>query len=511
MKERLAAKNITPQVPPPEHRPAPKPTTAIPLHPLLAEGASSNSSGSSGWKNRGKNSRIMAPKFTSVAANARLAAASPSNHSSKAASPVPPPNYLAPSASDAATSSNPYLASSTTAADPTDPNADPDPEAHLADLRRRRLRGQLRFSAKGKYIQRAEEMRKQAKLEQLKQRIAEQTKKAGLDSEFDVLGRDIKRQPPPEVEWWDFPLLKNGSYDDLDLGPQEGTLQDQVVTLFIEHPVPIPGPDEGKPQPVRGLMLTKKEQKKMRRQRRAAELSDKQDRQRLGLLPMDPPKVKVANMMKVLTASAVQDPTKVEARVKAEAAARERKHEQMNAERALTDEQRREKVEAKKVKQEDQGVFGCAFKIKYLVNGAHKFKLRAVAEQLGLTGLLIFHPDFALVYVEGSAHALKKYKRLLLVRIDWTEQSRPLAGGDDGEAGDEPESSRPTWQPVQPVPETLDDNKCEIVWEGQVSSKSFRSFRYRNVEGDREGKDVLGKGREGVWDLTKRWVWEGVD
>lgn len=128
----------------------------------------------------------------------------------------------------------------------------------------------------------------------------------------------------------------------------------------------------------------------MRRQRRAAELQDKRDRQKLGLLPPDPPKgksshlpnppitlpihtshtnltnrpptVKVANMMKVLTASAVQDPTKVEARVKAEAQARLRKHEQTNAERALTDEQRREKVEAKKVKEEGKGVYGCAFK-----------------------------------------------------------------------------------------------------------------------------------------------------
>jgi len=72
--------------------------------------------------------------------------------------------------------------------------------------------------------------------------------------------------------------------------------------------------------------------------------------------------VKVANMMKVLTASAVQDPTKVEARVKAEAAARIRKHEQTNAERALTEEEKREKLEQKKAKEENKGIFGCAFK-----------------------------------------------------------------------------------------------------------------------------------------------------
>ena len=51
--------------------------------------------------------------------------------------------------------------------------------------------------------------------------------------------------------------------------------------------------------------------------------------------------------MKVLTSDAVQDPTKVEARVRREVAMRKHQHDKMNAERKLTDEQRREKVENK--------------------------------------------------------------------------------------------------------------------------------------------------------------------
>jgi U4/U6 small nuclear ribonucleoprotein PRP3 len=114
-------------------------------------------------------------------------------------------------------------------------------------------------------------------------------------------------------------LLKNANYNDLDMG-EEGKLvrsDDSLVTIYVQHPVPLPPPFEGKAEEPRGLMLTKKvgydvrwiarfdmklmfalhvqlsqEQKKMRRQRRAAELKDKQDRQRLGLLPMDPPKGK---------------------------------------------------------------------------------------------------------------------------------------------------------------------------------------------------------------------------
>ena len=90
----------------------------------------------------------------------------------------------------------------------------------------------------------------------------------------------------------------------------------------------------------------------MRKRRRQAELQDKRDRIRMGLIPPDPPKVRLANLMKVLTSDAVQDPTRVEARVRREVAMRKHGHEKMNAERKLTDDQRREKVETKKVEEE---------------------------------------------------------------------------------------------------------------------------------------------------------------
>ena len=66
--------------------------------------------------------------------------------------------------------------------------------------------------------------------------------------------------------------------------------------------------------------------------------------------------------MKVLTSDAVQDPTKVEAKVRREVALRKRGHEKMNEERKLTDEQRREKIENKKVEEEKRGIFGAVFK-----------------------------------------------------------------------------------------------------------------------------------------------------
>jgi U4/U6 small nuclear ribonucleoprotein PRP3 len=100
----------------------------------------------------------------------------------------------------------------------------------------------------------------------------------------------------------------------------------------------------------------------MRKQRRQAELQDKRDRIRMGLIPPDAPKVRLANLMKVLTSDAVQDPTRVEARVRREVAMRKHGHDKMNAERKLTDEQRREKVENKKLEEEKKGIFGSVFK-----------------------------------------------------------------------------------------------------------------------------------------------------
>jgi U4/U6 small nuclear ribonucleoprotein PRP3 len=69
--------------------------------------------------------------------------------------------------------------------------------------------------------------------------------------------------------------------------------------------------------------------------------------------------------MRVLTSDAVQDPTKVEAKVRREVAMRKKGHDVMNAERKLTDEQRREKIEQKKVEDEKKGIFGAVFKCVY--------------------------------------------------------------------------------------------------------------------------------------------------
>lgn len=170
----------------------------------------------------------------------------------------------------------------------------------------------FRFNPKGKYVQLGNQMRQDEQLDALKQRIAESARKAGLDSEFEGLEKNIKvrcfpfwsypyvclclraqRTAPPDSEWWDAALLPNKNYSDIDyLGLPHLYIRnsDSPITIYIQHPIPIPAPGEKNKVGLKPLMLTKKEQKKMRKQRRQAELQDKRDRIRMGLIPPDAPK-----------------------------------------------------------------------------------------------------------------------------------------------------------------------------------------------------------------------------
>ncbi|KAF8970195.1 PRP3-domain-containing protein [Flammula alnicola] len=377
------------------------------------------------------------------------------------------------------------------------------------------------FNTKGKYVALGNQMRQEQQLEALKQRIAESARKAGMDGDLGI-EKTIKRAPPPESEWWDEALLPNKKYDDIQtLGLENLNIKtpESPITIYIQHPIPIPAPDEKNNVALKPLMLTKKEQKKMRKLRRKQELQDKRDRIRMGLLPPDAPKVRLVNMMKVLTTDAVQDPTRVEARVRREVAMRRHTHEKMNAERKLTDEQRRDKVETKKADEEKKGIYGAVFKVLILSDPAHQFKVRKNADQLNLTGVCIFNPTFNLVYIEGASKFVRNYKNLMLRRIAWTEAARPRGAEDveletpdsdvEGEAvangATVVSKGKAKAEEEGTTPRSLEDNKCYLVWEGDLRDREFGAFKAKSCPTDREARDFLGEKLKGYWDVAKNW------
>ncbi len=74
---------------------------------------------------------------------------------------------------------------------------------------------QLIFNQKGKYIQQANALRKQAALEALKKRIAQQTRKAWIDEDLDG-EKNFAVQDPPDLEWFDAGLVDGKSYDNIE-------------------------------------------------------------------------------------------------------------------------------------------------------------------------------------------------------------------------------------------------------------------------------------------------------
>ncbi|KAH8920737.1 PRP3-domain-containing protein [Atractiella rhizophila] len=461
----------------------------IAAHPLLM-----SDSASTGTVVGKKNDRYkpMAPKFATTKANARVPTAPVLVvQEKKEDSPA-----VQPMGKD-----NPYFDSSLG-------------DGGMPKERGTGRRAVLKFNQKGKWVALGESMRASARMEELKARIAETSKKAGIEEDLAVEGKKILRPLPPEVEWWDAPFLPSKMYSDVSSGLARAVVFGEVegekgVDNLIQHPILLKVKDAGDGEP-RKMFLTKKEMKKMRRLRRGAELKDRQDRVRMGLLPPDPPKVKLSNMMRVLTSSAVADPTRIEMSVQREMQLRAKGHEKANAERKLTDEQRKEKAEEKRREDERRGVWAAAFKVRWLTNPSHKFKVRKNAEQLGLTGMAIFSSKFSLVVVEGGAKGLRKYKRLMLERIEWTEEAVPRAGdgedeGEDGEGGGGGREKNANEEGLE-VPDSLADNTCEMVWEGQMKEKRFKGFRAKICPTDSMARDLLGTRLEGVWDVAKRWT-----
>ncbi|KAI5797691.1 pre-mRNA processing factor 3-domain-containing protein [Geopyxis carbonaria] len=378
--------------------------------------------------------------------------------------------------------------------DLTDPNKNPyyDPNIASKAIQPRRVAKALKFNPKGKYIEQANALRRFEALEEMKIRIAASARKVGIDEDMHV-DKAFAPEEPPTIEWWDQHLLPNANYDHLEVNNLIES-PDSLITAYIQHPIQLEPPQDKHIPPSKPMPLTKKEQQKVRRQRRAMELKEKQAKVRLGLEPPPPPKVKKSNMMRVLGEEAVKDPTAVEARVNREIRERLEKHLATNEARKLSKEQRLDKTVSNQEKDLAMGVRCLVFRIENLSNGRHRFKINKTAEQLSLTGICIFNPRFNLVIVEGGQHSITKYRKLMINRINWTENVEPLPGTvdiPDDHAGGDAETD-------------MANNKCTLVWEGELKQRGFKKFSAERCPTEGMAKSWLERGKmEYMWTLAK--------
>lgn len=368
-----------------------------------------------------------------------------------------------------------------------------------ATLKNRHSR-QLVFNQKGKYIQQANALRRQAALEAMKKRIAESSRKIGIDEDLDT-EKNYLVEAPPDIEWWDEGLVDGKDYAHID-DPKRLKLDtsDSIITHYIQHPVLLEPPQEKNVPAPKPMFLTAKEQAKLRRQRRMVDLKEQQAKIRLGLEPAPPPKVKKGNLMRVLGEEAVKDPTAVEARVNREIAERHTKHLDTNEDRKLTKEQKLEKLALNQEKDAAKGIHIMVFKINSLANGSHRFKIAKNAEQYALTGICIMNPRFNLVIVEGGEHSIRQYKKLMLSRIDWTESSPTRVKETHQE-------ELVDWLKGEDEKGALKDmslNSCTLVFEGEEKARAFRKWGSKVCETDAAAREALTRSKmENMWTQAK--------
>ncbi|OWM70115.1 protein RDM16 [Punica granatum] len=383
-----------------------------------------------------------------------------------------------------------------------DPESNPHFDARMGinkDKLLRPKRMSFQFVEEGKWSKEAEMLKLksqfgEARAKEQKAKQAQLAKaKAAPDINpnlIEVSERVIIKEKPkdeiPEVEWWDRPLLHSGTYGEVNDGAiDEGKVKIEKINIYVEHPRPIEPPAEPAPPPPQPLKLTKKEQKKLRTQRRVAKEKDKQEMIRQGLVEPPKPKVKMSNLMKVLGAEATQDPTKLEREIRTAAAEREQAHVDRNIARKLTPAERREKKERKLFDDPNtMETIVSVYKTNDLSHKKTQYLVDVNAKENRLTGCAVISEGINVVVAEGGKKSIKRYGNLMLRRIDWA------AAVNDDEDEEEDEEDKPM-------------NKCVLVWQGSVAKPSFTRFSIHHCMTEAAARKVFADAGVGhYWDLA---------
>lgn len=454
---------------------------------------------------------------------------------------------------------NPYLAHSAGADGADGAGVDGEEGAAFVDpdLRaaRERKREAFKFVQKGAVVRAGDAMRSRATQKRLAGLASGRNPRARQDQRIakvaadgvgdggaaagdgsalpDLFANDVDEEP--DMEWWDDAFLepevgghlrahrlallkaraqgqrnpaKPPELAGVDLY-EHCALEHCATRALVQHPVGVASETDAERGAEMPVYLTKREKKKVRRQRRAEQEQEKRDKIALGLIEPPEPKMKISNFMAILGKEAVADPSAVEARVRAQVDKRFRDHMRRNEERKLTKEQRREKRIAKLKEDTSAGVHVAVFRVSHLFSGQAKFKMEANAEQLYLTGgvVLCAAERCNVAVVEGGPKGIQKYTKLMLRRIKWHEMpTEPPAedadadadaaeGGADGGEMDVVADAQGGEAGERPT--------CHLVWQGQQPKALFSAFKFQDCEsGDTARRVLEAKGCAHYWDLA---------
>ena len=124
-----------------------------------------------------------------------------------------------------------------------------------------------------------------------------------------------------------------------------------------------------------------------------------------------------------------------------------------------------------------------------------RFKVDMNARQLYLTGICVMVPTekFNFVIVEGGERTLRKFKKLMLRRIKWAEETPIDPPKEKSEEGDELSENHSS------ISSSMHEGMtCHLVWEGAGQPSVFKGFRLEqcnSVENARSAMEKRGVGQ----------------
>ncbi|KAG7365982.1 pre-mRNA processing factor 3 PRP3 [Nitzschia inconspicua] len=289
---------------------------------------------------------------------------------------------------------------------------------------------------------------------------------------------------------------------------EQASLSYSKTAELIQHIVPIRPPHAKKdgPEAEPVLYLTKKELKRQRKRQREAKQRELQDLQAAGLIPAPEPRLTLQNFIRVLGDQAYVDPSQMEQKVMEQMQARQRAHLERNEARKLTKEQKAEKLRRKYEEDTSEtGVHVALFYVKNLSHPYHRTKVDLNAQQFNITGGVVEcqSPQVACVIVEGGPKAIKKYTRLMLVRMKWKGPDNEDDGDDPDEEEEEDDDEQAEGNNQEGVVKHKFDkeNKCELVWTGMATKRFFKGFVFQACETSDQARKILrSKGVGHYWD-----------
>ncbi|KAI3645897.1 hypothetical protein MP228_008825 [Amoeboaphelidium protococcarum] len=375
-----------------------------------------------------------------------------------------------------------------------------------------RLNAKLKFIRRGKLSKKADQVRQTLQLEMVKnQSELERLQSHSQDFELDLVGDDAYDQVPSltgfdtvavsedlesdqYVEWWDSQILSFPRYD------LESIRADQITSL-IQHPVQLRpfrddefGSDSAQ---IQKIHLTRKEMRKARRLRRIEAEKERQLKVQLGLLPPVPQKLKMSSVMRLNAAGHLfvqGEPTAIELQVMQQVKERLEKHQRMNEERKLTQDQRRLKLVYKNSDDTNHGAVINVFVIfkDLSLHPKSRFKIKASAQDYHLSGLCLQCDGYALLVVEGGQRTLSKYRHVILNRLNWNiDQS--LKDSDQ---------TNTRKAEVNGLDESTAQSTL-MLFEGEVAHPQFDRFQMLECYLPSEVKSHLGEYYRHFWTLSQ--------